>query len=439
MTSFESLVDAERGIVSREVFVNDEVYRAEIERIFTRTWLFVGHESQIPNPGDFITSRMGEESVILCRDRDSKVHVFLNTCRHRGMKVCRYDEGNTPLFTCPYHAWSYSLKGELVGVPGYQSYYEGVLDRSEWGLVEVPQMEFYKGTVWANWDKDAVPLPDYLGGIREHLDEVLDDRDGSEGGSEVLAGIQKWTIPSNWKFGVENFIGDTYHGTPTHRSVGLAGIGTSARSGKKGRRGLEMGDAEFFFAHYEQGHGTWGYFEPPGMEYSSQYLDSPVTDEYFRHCHEERRRIRGDRASRITRTGSIFPNLSYHPEQPRALFVWHPNGPTSTEVWKMYMVDKKAPAEAKDFLRRFYLRYAGPGGMTEQDDMENWNYATAASRGIIARRYPYNYQLKLDSQKEKHFGVTPQREQASEQNQRNFFRTWARYMNGAPAPTMSSA
>jgi phenylpropionate dioxygenase-like ring-hydroxylating dioxygenase large terminal subunit len=429
MTSYESLVDSERGIISREVFVSDEVYQAEIERIFTRTWLFVGHESQIPNPGDFVTSRMGEESVILCRDRDAKVHVFLNTCRHRGMKVCRYDEGNTPVFTCPYHAWSYSLKGELVGVPGYQSYYEGILDRSQWGLVEVPQMAFYKGTIWANWDKDAAPLLDYLGGIREHLDDVLDSRDGSEGGAEVIAGIQKWTIPSNWKFGVENFIGDTYHGTPTHRSVSLVGIGTSARSGKKGRRGIEMDDSQFFFAHFEQGHGTWGFFEPPGMEYNSQYLDSPVTDEYFRHCYEERRRRHGDRARRITRTGSIFPNLSYHPEQPRALFVWHPNGPTSTEIWKMYMVDSKAPAEAKEFLRRFYLRYAGPGGMTEQDDMENWNYATAASRGIIARRYPYNYQLMLDPQRDQKFGLASQRQQASEQNQRNFFRAWAQYMS----------
>src|SRR5216117_3410374 len=113
----KALVDVERGIVSREIFVNEEIYRQELERIFARAWLFIGHASQIPRPGDFVTSSMGEESVILCRDRGGKLHVFLNSCRHRGMKVCRYDEGNTVEFMCPYHGWSYATDGALVGVP----------------------------------------------------------------------------------------------------------------------------------------------------------------------------------------------------------------------------------------------------------------------------------------------------------------------------------
>ena len=80
----DGLVDVDRGVVSREIFVNEEIYRQELERIFGRAWLYVGHESQIPKPGDFLASSMGEESVILCRDRAGKVHVFLNSCRHRG-------------------------------------------------------------------------------------------------------------------------------------------------------------------------------------------------------------------------------------------------------------------------------------------------------------------------------------------------------------------
>src|SRR6476620_5034816 len=84
---------------------------------FSRAWLFSGHESQIPNPGDYAAARMGEEAVILCRDRTGAVHVFLNSCRHRGMEVCRYDDGNTTVFTCPYHGWSYGTDGALVGVP----------------------------------------------------------------------------------------------------------------------------------------------------------------------------------------------------------------------------------------------------------------------------------------------------------------------------------
>ncbi len=89
------LVDVHSGRISRDIFVNDDIYQQEQEHIFARTWLFVGHDSQIPRAGDYVVSCMGEESVILTRDSRQHIHVFLNTCRHRGMKVCRYDEGNT--------------------------------------------------------------------------------------------------------------------------------------------------------------------------------------------------------------------------------------------------------------------------------------------------------------------------------------------------------
>src|SRR5216684_7950720 len=141
------------GLISREIFVSDELYQQELERVFARTWLFIGHTSQIPNPNDFFISRMGTESVIMTRDRQGQVHVLLNTCMHRGMKVCRYDEGNTPVFSCPYHGWSYSTDGRLVGVPYYKECYQEQLDKAEWGLVEVAQLAHYKGTIWATWDK----------------------------------------------------------------------------------------------------------------------------------------------------------------------------------------------------------------------------------------------------------------------------------------------
>jgi len=108
------LVNLEEGEISREAFVNAEIYEEELERIFTRGWVFIGHESQVPKPDDYFISSIGEESVILTRDKQGKLHVLLNTCRHRGMKVCRYDEGNTPIFSCPYHGWSYSTDGSLV-------------------------------------------------------------------------------------------------------------------------------------------------------------------------------------------------------------------------------------------------------------------------------------------------------------------------------------
>src|SRR5881296_2420854 len=146
--AIHALVDVKQGLISRELFVNEELYQQEQERLFAHCWLLVGHESQIPKPGDYFVSAMGEESVILTRDRQQRIHVFLNTCRHRGMKVCRYDEGNTAVFTCPYHGWSYATDGTLVGVPLFKECYREELDKAEWGLIEVPRWVNYKGTIW---------------------------------------------------------------------------------------------------------------------------------------------------------------------------------------------------------------------------------------------------------------------------------------------------
>ena len=231
------LIDVKNGTASREIFVDRDVYRQEQEQIFARAWLFVGHECQVPNPDDFYVSRMGEESVILTRDRQGKIHVFLNTCRHRGMKLCRYDEGNTRVFSCPYHAWSYSTDGNLVstpgelfGVPGYKKYYHEELDKKEWGLIPVAQMVNYRGTIWATWDKNAAPFEDSLGGMRLWLDSALDHRDGREGGSVVLVGVQKWRTNCNWKFPATNFIGDAAHGV-SHQSVDLVNLNPERRRG----------------------------------------------------------------------------------------------------------------------------------------------------------------------------------------------------------------
>ena len=159
--SLRAIVDPDSGVISREAYVNEAIYQQELEQIFARVWLFIGHESQVPNPGDFIVSRMGAEEVILVRDRrDKQLHVFLNSCRHKGMKVCRYDDGNTLVFTCPFHGWSYDTDGRLVGVPYYDAAYHKELDKSKWGLHEVAQICNYYGSIWATWDPKAPSFED---------------------------------------------------------------------------------------------------------------------------------------------------------------------------------------------------------------------------------------------------------------------------------------
>src|SRR6266436_2190782 len=296
------LVDMATGQISREIFVNDEIYQEELERVFTRAWLFVGHESQIPNPGDFFVSSMGEESVILCRDRAHKARVFLNSCRHRGMKVCRYDEGNTAVLTCPYHGWSYSTDGKLVGVPYFREAYHGTLDRLAWGLVEVAQLCLYKGTVWATWNPEAPPFLEYLGDFTTYLDLTLDSWDGSGGGSEILCGIQKWRVPCNWKFPAENFSGDSYHNI-SHRSVDLVGIGPSD-SARRDMRERTIG-RRLQVVFPDRGHQTTVYVlpsEPP----PAAYQQSSLVAEYFRQAEETRRQRLGAWGRVTGAPGEIF-------------------------------------------------------------------------------------------------------------------------------------
>ncbi|WP_114906516.1 aromatic ring-hydroxylating oxygenase subunit alpha [Ornithinimicrobium murale] len=434
LQDIHSLVDVENGTGSREIFVDHDIYREELKQVFGRAWLFIGHESQVPNPDDFFVSRMGEESVILTRDRQGELHVLLNTCRHRGMKVCRYDEGNTRLFTCPYHAWSYSTDGELVskpgelvGVPGFKTHYHGQLDKQEWGLIHVAQMRNYRGTIWATWDQNAPPLEDYLGSFSLWLDSALNHRDGREGGSVVLVGVQKWRTKCNWKFPATNFVGDAAHGV-SHKSVNMVGISPSA-SGRRDERPKD----HYAFGWPDLGHGGLGF--TPRLEedwvQGDVFTKYPEVSKYFGEVYATRKKnLEGK--THYQGKGTIFPNMSFHEEQPRTIIVSHPNGPEETEFWRFYLVDEDAPDHVKDTLRHYYMTYSGPGGMTEQDDLENWAYATEASKGAISRQFPYNYQQGLGWSEpfDEYPGAVWCGNLVTEQNQLVWLKRWSEFMQG---------
>lgn len=442
MTGFiePQLVDPDNGIISREIFVSQDIFDTELEQVFARAWLFIGHESQIPEPGDFFNSRMGTESVLLTRDSEGEIHVLLNSCRHRGMKVCRYDEGNTHDFVCPYHGWSYStdgtlvsVAGELFGVPHYGAGYDRKLDRSKWGLVPAAQLVNHHGLIFATWDPDAPSFDDYTGGFRFWLDNLAANTAGERGRVKALRGVQKWRIKANWKFVSENFLGDNYHGPTSHSSVDAVGLGPGGKEAPTrhgdNKKPRSIGSTSFF----DLGHGgvttagyAWGYPE---------FEDEKMTA-YFQERWQQRveRLEKEDRPIGGLGPSTMFPSMSLHAGAfPRALIVAHPVGPTETEVWRWFLVDDDLPEDIESWLRRWYLRYSGPAGLVEQDDMENWDYATDASTGTIARRYPYNYQLGLgmaspsevlDDAVESSYFMT-------EENARNYYRRWSSLMSGA--------
>src|SRR5688572_11009109 len=210
-----SFVDKDRGTVDRRIFTDQSVYDLEMEKIFARAWLFMCHDSQIPNPGDFFMSFMGEDRVIVVRDNDGQAQVLVNSCRHRGNAVCRAEEGHTTSFMCTYHGWTYDLKGALVGVPGFKEVYHEELDKESWGLIKAAQVGSYKGFIFACMDAEAPSLDEYLGEVgRLCLNHLA-----LHGENLIVPGIQKYTIPCNYKFATDN-IWDFYHRV-THISAHL--------------------------------------------------------------------------------------------------------------------------------------------------------------------------------------------------------------------------
>jgi len=167
--------DRARGIfrVNRRVFTDPEILEEERREVFDRSWLYAGHESEIANPGDFITRKVGGRPLILVRDSDGTAHAFLNTCPHRGNIVCREPAGSTRLFRCFYHAWAFDLGGRLAAVPGDDAY-TPAFDRDALGLKPVPRFESYRSMMFVSFDPAVEGLVSYLGNAREYLDLMLE-------------------------------------------------------------------------------------------------------------------------------------------------------------------------------------------------------------------------------------------------------------------------
>lgn len=427
VTSFRKLVNTEKGVFDRTIISSQEIYDQELEQIFGRCWLFLGHETLIPKANDFFAMYMGEDPVIVNRDTRDRIHVFLNMCRHRGNRICRADEGNSPSFMCTYHGWTFASDGKLVGVPGYKEAYFEELDRSQWGLVEAAKIETYHGLIFATWDKEAPSLLDYLGDMTWHMDMCFDR---SDGGIEILKGSHKWMMGMNWKFPTDNHVGDSYHVPITHGSV--IGRGTNGVLNAQTRPAVTA-PSSMRVAMAVNGHGVAGLGPWTGTWSSDP--NSPVSKYNEAHKAEFQRRLGPEKSKYQPSTYAIFPNFVIsNPAWSGTLKVFLPRGPLFTLGWSYYFVDKHTDDAYREVIRRYQILMHGPSGIMESDDALPFLQATGTARGTIARRYPLNQQLGLGHEF-KHEEIpgmvapTP-----SEIGQRGYYDMWAQMMD---APSWS--
>ena len=304
MIDTAELVDNATGSQSRKVFWDKDVYQLELERIFSRCWLFLGHESSIPKPGDFLTTFMAEDRVILSHQADGSYKAFINSCTHRGNQVCHADSGNAKAFVCNYHGWVFGQDGALVDVPMEARCYHNNLEKSELGLKQV-RVESYKGFIFGCHDPEAPPLQEYLGDFCWYLDTIWG---GPDGGMELLGPPMKSLLSCNWKVPTENFVGDGYHVGWTHAAaLQMIGGELAALSGNRADMPFDDLGLQFTTRH---GHGF-------GVIDNAATAIHVNREGYQKFLEDNRGKVREELGPERERlymghwNSSIFPNCSF--------------------------------------------------------------------------------------------------------------------------------
>ncbi|WP_326836353.1 Rieske 2Fe-2S domain-containing protein [Amycolatopsis rhabdoformis] len=365
----------EQGRIPMFTYTDPGVYELEIERIFGRSWLFVGHVSEVPRAGSFVTRTMGEESVIVGRGDDSVVRVFLNACRHRGMRLACEDFGEVNNWRCPYHGFTYGSKGDFLGTfmgaPFEKVAYPEGLDRGALHLVEA-RCEVYQGLIFATWAKRGPSLDEFLGAAKWYLDLIVGRAE-----MEVVGHPERWMVPTGWRLPAENFASDAYHTATAHSFLQRLQMVKGADFGRSGYH-VDVGG----------GHGLG-----VGVHSDEQsYFPTELAEEYARNLDAGQLHT----LSRLKNLhGNVFPNFTFlipnfievegKLVSGAMLRVWQPAGPNRTQVWSWHFVEKNAPEWWKKLGKRMYTQTFSSSGMFDQDDTENWEMQTRVSDAALYR------------------------------------------------------
>jgi phenylpropionate dioxygenase-like ring-hydroxylating dioxygenase large terminal subunit len=211
-TRYDHLI--KRDKVHGSLYTDPSIFAEELRKVWYRSWVFVGHESEVAQPNDYVRKRLGLQDVILTRDRDGEIHLLLNRCAHRGNQVCDDAKGNSGTFRCPYHGWTFRNTGELVGYPFYKGY--GERKSLDLPMGRVPRVESYQGFVFGSFAADGPSLVEHLGAAAGEIDRLAGL--SPEGRVELTAGWLQHQTHANWKLLAENET-DGYHPQFVHGSI----------------------------------------------------------------------------------------------------------------------------------------------------------------------------------------------------------------------------
>jgi len=406
----DELVDLERARLHMRVYTDPGVFAAEIRRIFYRTWLFVAHESELPNAGDFTTTYMGLVPVIVSRDAGGEFNVMVNRCLHRGTTVFQHERGNATVFRCEYHAWTYDLRGRLIGISRPGGYAPEELAELGAGLSPAARVATYRGLIFASFAADGPSLDEHLGLAKPYIDEWADQ--SPAGTVAIEGGVWKHAYGGNWKLQVEGS-NEGYHPEFLHRIAGKLrermGYAQYGSWFESSARGIDLGG----------GHSV--------MEFPE--LSVAPLPEYAALLEARLGPARAERALKASWRMQLFPNLAFAPTNLRVI---RPIAVDRTEVWQYNVGLPDVPPAVTAARTRGEQTFYGPAGIGSADDLEIFERiqegCQAATNADLNPYVWFNRGLRGETRGENGERIA---HTTSEVEQRAIYYAWSAWMKGA--------
>ena len=361
----------------RGVFTDQELFDLEMKYIFEGNWVFLGHESQVENPGDYFTLTLGRQPVVITRAKDGELQALLNTCTHRGATLCRKKRGNKSSFTCPFHGWTFRNDGKLLKARDQKKggYPEEFNTEGSHDLKRLARFENYRGFLFGSLSADVSSLEEYLGETTKIIDNMVDQ---AEDGLEVLRGTSTYTYEGNWKLTAENGA-DGYHVGTVHWNY----LSTM------GQRNYDEGGTAAVDAKGWSGEGGFYSFENGHMMLWTR-LNNPEVRPVFNHLERLKQSVGEDRADAIVNTTKnlcIYPNLYLMDQFSTQIRVLRPISVDKTEITIYCWAPKNESAEDRAMRIRQYEDFFNVSGMGTPDDLEEFR---ACQEGYNAEGLKWN-------------------------------------------------
>ena len=421
-TKVADLVNVKTREVQMRALSDPELYEMEMERIFGKTWILLGHDSEIPASGDFMVRDLGSDSVIVSRDKSGEVHVLLNVCSHRGMRVSTLDAGNTQIHTCIYHGWAFRPNGAFLGAPVEKECMDGkIMTKDELGLKKA-RVTLYGGLIFATWNIEGPSFDEFLGDAKWYYDILFKRTDR---GMEVLGPPQRFTVRANWKAAGEQSAADGYHTLTLHRWLGEVGAYGKKDDGGGGGSGGGGGDLaqQMYGVEISSPHGhalrcidlsrkirSLAGLDPDKLTLEEKLDALPPAGMTKSMVSQLKNNLTpGQLVVQTTmppQVGGIFPNVLfgfvYLPQADgtvvgsMTMHAYVPKGPDRLEFVNWIFAEKDAPPELREKMLKQTVQLFGTSGMVEQDDSDTWPHMTLAAKGAMGKKSTLKYQAMFE-------------------------------------------